>query len=499
MNTVVIMPTTYASQTPLEIRTLAFIDGQFCQSHTGNTFSTLNPATGRELAQVAACDAQDVDRSVKAARRAFEDGRWRDRAPADRKRALLRLADLIDAHAEELALLETLNVGKPISNSRQLDVWKSANLFRWHAEAIDKVYGEVAPTPRNVVAMVTREPLGVVGAVVAWNFPLYLAAYKLAPALATGNSVVLKPAEESPLTALRLAELASEAGIPDGVLNVVPGLGEVAGQALGRHPDIDVISFTGSGEIGRRFLAYSAESNMKSVRIEAGGKSPNIVLADATNLDEIATHATWGIFYNQGQVCSAGSRLLVHESLKDELLQRIRVIADGIRIGDPCDPQTQLGAVVSERQLNRIQQYIASGQAEGALLNFGGSRILEASGGFFMAPTIFEGVTPRMKIAREEIFGPVLSFMTFRDTDEALRIANDTVYALGAAVWTRNIDTALNAAKSLHAGQVWINCYDSADFTVPWGGFKQSGNGREKSLHAFDEYTGLKTTWIELR
>lgn len=479
-----------------ELSGLAYIDGAYVRPVDQGTMPAINPATGQVFTDLADCTEADVDLAVAAARRSFTRGTWRWAAPRERKRILLRLASLIESHADELATLETVEVGKPITDTRSLDIPKAANMLRWYAEAIDKSYGEVAPTEASALATVTRQPLGVVGAVVPWNFPLYVAMYKLAPALATGNSVVLKPAEQSSLSALRLGALADEAGLPAGVLNIVPGRGEVAGQAIGRHMDVDAVAFTGSSEVGRLFLRYAAESNMKRVQIEGGGKSAHIVFADAGDVDAIAHEAAMGIFYNQGQVCSAGSRLLVHEEVRDALLDRVSAIARDLRVGDPLDPATELGAIVDEHQLERVLGYIDLGRQEGANLVLGGSRVREESGGYFMEPTIFEGVDNTMRIAQEEIFGPVLSVITFRDEDEVVSMANGTIYGLGAAVWSRDISTALRVAGRLEAGIVWVNNYDQSDLTVPWGGVKQSGYGRDKSLHAMDEYTSLKATWI---
>ena len=481
------------------LRELAFIDGEFVPAVSGRTYPVRNPATGRIIAHVAACDGADVDRAVTSARRAFEDGRWSRKAPRERKVILQRFADLIEANLEELALLETLNVGKPLRDSRSLDIPKAAYMIRWYAEALDKMYGDVAPTPDHALAFVTREPLGVIGAVIPWNFPLYLAAYKLGPTLATGNSVVLKPADQTPLTALRVAELAQEAGLPDGVLHVVPGLGVTAGAALGLHPNVDCIAFTGSPAVARHFMRYSAESNLKRIQIEGGGKSPHIVLKDAEDLARVAYEATWGIFYNQGQVCSAGSRLIVEEPLVNELVRRIVELASQIRVGDPLDAQTQLGALVDARQCERVGDYVRSGVNGGARLAFGGRQLLKATGGWFFEPTVFVDANNDMQIAREEIFGPVLTVIPCRDVDDAIRIANDTPYGLGAAVWSQNINRALTTARALRAGVVWVNNYDAGDLTVPWGGFKLSGTGRDKSLEAFNEYTASKSTWIELR
>ncbi len=482
----------------LSYRSQAFIDGKYVDAASGQTFDCVSPANGKALARVAACDAEDVDRAVAAARRAFEDGRWRDMAPAQRKKTLQKFADLIESHATELALLETLDMGKPIRDSANIDIPAAANCIRWYAEAIDKVYDEIAPTPADSVAMITREPLGVVGAVVPWNFPLLMAMWKVGPALATGNSIIVKPAEQSPLTMIRVAELATEAGIPDGVLGVLPGFGETAGQALGRHMDVDCVAFTGSAEVGKYFLKYAGESNMKRVSLECGGKTPNIVMADAPDLDAAATAAAWGIFFNQGEVCNAGSRLLVEASVKDRLLDKVMEVGKAMRVGDPLDPTTQIGAIVDGNQLDRIMGYIDTGQKEGAKLAMGGERILAESGGYYVEPTVFDDVRNDMTIAQEEIFGPVLSTITFREPEEALEIANDTIYGLAAAVWTRDINKAMKAAKALRAGSVWVNCFDAGDMTMPFGGYKQSGFGRDKSLHAMEKYTQLKSTWIQL-
>jgi len=435
---------------------------------------------------------------VASARAAFDAGSWSRLAPAKRKAVLIRFADLLEANREELALLETLDMGKPIGDSLTVDIPGAARALRWSGEAIDKIYDEVAATPHDQLGLVTREPVGVVAAIVPWNFPLMMACWKLGPALATGNSVVLKPSEKSPLTAIRIARLAIDAGIPAGVLNVLPGYGHTVGKALALHMDVDTLVFTGSTRVAKQLMIYAGESNMKRVWLEAGGKSPNIVFADAPDLQAAAQAAAGAIAFNQGEVCTAGSRLLVERSIKERFLPMVVEALKGWKPGNPLDPSTNVGALVDTQQLNTVLGYIDAGRQAGAQVLIGGQRTLEETGGLYVEPTIFDGVDNAMKIAQEEIFGPVLSVISFDSAEEAVAIANDTPYGLAAAVWTADLSKAHRTARALRAGSVWVNQYDGGDMTAPFGGFKQSGNGRDKSLHAFDKYTELKATWIQL-
>jgi acyl-CoA reductase-like NAD-dependent aldehyde dehydrogenase len=476
----------------------AFINGSRCWAKNEQRFDCISPVDGRVLTEVARCDGADIDAAVQAARAAFEDHRWSGLAPAKRKQILIKFADLILAHKERLALTETLDMGKPVKYARSVDVNSAANCIRWYGEATDKIYDEIAPTPRNALALITREPVGVVGVIVPWNYPMIMAAWKIGPALAAGNSVVLKPSEKSPLTALLLAEIAMEAGIPAGVFNVVPGHGPEAGSPLALHMDVDAIGFTGSTRVGKQIHVMAGQSNLKRAWTELGGKSPNIVFADCPDLDRAVEAAIGSIFFNQGESCNAPSRLFVEKSIKEAFLEKALAKVPAYMPGNPLDNNTVMGALVDNIQMNTVLGYIEKGHAEGAKLLAGGVRARQDSGGFYVEPTIFDGVTNQMTIAREEIFGPVLSVIAFDDVHEVVRQANDNSYGLQAAVWTRDINKAHGVARALRAGTVHVNQYDEDDITVPFGGFKQSGVGRDKSLHAFDKYTELKTTWIRI-
>ena len=468
----------------------AFIDGSFRPATSGKTYASINPATSAPLANIAACDQSDVDFAVQKARDAFEDGRWSRIQPAARKEALISLAKLMTRNAHELAVMESLDSGKTIFDCQSIDIPETINCLKWHAEAIDKIYDQVSPASDDHISMIVREPIGVVGLVLPWNFPLLMLAWKIGPALAAGCSVVVKPAMETALTALRVAELSMEAGIPAGVLNILPGDGAEAGEPIGRHMDIDMVSFTGSTVTGKKFLGYSAESNAKEVVLEMGGKNPAVVMDDAENLDRVAQHVVNGAFWNMGENCSATSRLIVHKNIKAELLDRISHHAKQWNVGNPLDPETRLGALVSQTHFDKVCSYLA--RADNVL--FGGG----AKNGFVEA-TMVELSGNDVALARDEIFGPIMSVIEISSFDQAIAMANDTEYGLCASLFTANAKRAIRGARQIRAGTVTVNCFGEGDISTPFGGFKQSGfGGRDNGLHAHEQYTQLKTIWIDL-
>jgi gamma-glutamyl-gamma-aminobutyraldehyde dehydrogenase len=479
----------------LTLPTQAFIDGAFRPSDSGETFRTTNPATDKVLAEIAACNSDDVDRAVASARAAYKDGRWRNLPPSRRKSILLKFADLLEAHAHELATMESLDSGKPIRECQNTDVPETIHTIRWHAELIDKIYDSTAPVGSGALSLVVREPIGVVGLVLPWNFPLLMLAWKIGPSLAAGCSIVVKPAKETTLTALRVAQLAHEAGVPAGVFNVLPGGGKEVGEPLGLHMDVDMVSFTGSTATGRRFLHYAAESNLKRIVLECGGKNPAVVLKDADDLDAVAQHVVNGAFWNMGENCSASSRLIVHADVKDALLERIGVHMREWKMGDPLDPEHRIGAMVSKSHFEKVRSYLEQAQTEQLRIAFGG----DTERGIFVEPTVVDGVGSTSRLFQEEIFGPVLSVTTFKDIDEAIELANDSVYGLAASVYTSNLNHAIRLSREIRAGVVTVNCFGEGDITTPFGGYKESGfGGRDKSVWAHDQYTEIKTIWIDV-
>ena len=475
----------------------AFIDGKFCDAADGQKFETINPATGQVLASVAHCKAVDVDRAVAAARRVFNAGTWSRAEPELRKEVLLKVAALVRKHTPELAVLESLDTGKTINDCMDEIGGEVVNFFQWYAELADKSFGKIAPTGPSALALIVKEPAGVAGAVLPWNFPLLMATWKIAPSLSVGCSAVIKPAEQTPLSTIRLAELMREAGVPDGVINIVPGYGETAGQAIGMHNDIDTVSFTGSSEVGRMFMRYSGDSNLKSVGLEMGGKSPFIVLEDAVLDDELIEHSAMSAFWNGGQNCSANMRQLIAEPLVDEFTGLILERVKAFKLGDPLDPATDIGSMITKDHKEMVMNYIQSGVDEGANMLVGGESDVP---GYFIKPTVFENITPEMKISREEIFGPVLGIMPVKNAEEALRIASDTDYGLHATVFTQNIDQALHMARSLPCGTVSVNGFSEGDIKTPFGGYKQSGSlARDNGTEAIEQYLQTKTIWVQTK
>jgi aldehyde dehydrogenase (NAD+) len=474
--------------------TKLLINNRWVSSESGKTFPTINPSTGEEICQVAEADAADIDRAVKAARSAFE-GPWRKMRASERGRLLYRLADLIEANADELARLETLDNGKPLSIAKTVDVAKTVACYRYFAGWADKVQGKTIPVDGDFFAYTRHEPIGVIGQIIPWNYPMLMQSWKLAPALATGNTVVMKPAEQTPLSALRIGELLLEAGYPEGVVNILPGFGPTAGAALARHMDVDKVAFTGSTQVGRLIMTAAAQSNLKRVTLELGGKSPNIIFED-TDLDAAVEGAHLGVFVNQGQSCCAGSRVFVQEKIYQAFVEKSVARAAKRRVGDPLHPTTDQGPQIDQTQFDKIMGYVDSGRREGATLACGGERV--GNRGYFIRPTVFSDVRDDMGIAREEIFGPVMSVIAFKDTDEVIARANKTDYGLAAGVWTSDIKKAHAVANGVRAGSVWVNCYHVLDVRAPFGGFKQSGMGRELGEYGLHEYTEVKTVMLKL-
>ena len=473
-----------------------FIDGNYVDAASGKTFENFSPSDGHLICNVASGDTEDINRAVASAKKAFESGVWREMNPRDKKIIMLKWAQLLGEHREELALLEAMDTGRPIGDALSVDAPNSTRVIQWYAETIDKTYDEIAPAPRNALAMITREPLGVIGAVVPWNYPMMITSWKLGPAIAMGNSIVVKPAENSSLSALKMAELAIEAGLPAGVFNVVPGLGAEAGQALARHMDVAKIAFTGSGPTGRKMMQYAAESNMKQVSLELGGKSPQVVLNDCVDLEAAASTIGWAIYYNAGQTCNAGSRIIVENGVKEELFAHLHKFLENFVVGNQFDPGTQMAGLVSEVQRDRVNAYLELIGQDGEKTIFGGEKT--SGSDLLIKPTLIDKVKPGSRLAQEEIFGPVLVAIDAKDEEEALQLANGTEYGLAASVWTSNVAKAHKFARRLRAGTVWVNTFDMLDVITPFGGFGASGSGRDKSLHALDAYSALKTTWVDL-
>jgi gamma-glutamyl-gamma-aminobutyraldehyde dehydrogenase len=487
-----------AAVAKLKFRTKAFINGKFTPSASGKTYDSINPATNQPIAKIASCEPEDINTAVKVARKTFASGVWSQMKPGDRKAVLLKFVDLLEKNAMEIALLDSIDAGKPIFDCATIDIPDAIHCIHWHAELTDKLYERTAPSGPDIVSMIVREPIGVVGMILPWNFPAQMMAWKIGPALAAGNSLVVKPAKQTSLSALRIAEIAAEAGLPDGVLNVVPGSGAVLGPTLCRHMDVDMVAFTGSTSVGRDLLRYSAESNLKRVILELGGKNPQVVLADA-DLDNVAPHAVNSAFWNMGENCSSGSRLIVHRSVKDKLIKKFIEQTKLWPIGDPLNPKNRVGPLIEPSHMQTVLNYIETGKKEGGKLVLGGNRTLLKSGGNFVELTVFDEIKNSMTIAKEEIFGPVLSVIPVDSDEEAIAVANDTNYGLAASLHTRDIAKAHRFARAIRAGVVSVNSFSEGDLTTPFGGFKESGFfGRDKSAYAQEQYTELKTVWLQL-
>jgi len=479
----------------IKFPTKAFINGEFVDAQSGQTFVSHNPATGKVLSHIASCNEKDVDIAVKAARTAFVDGRWSKLSPSQRKGILFKFADLWEQNAHELAVLESLDSGKPVSECELTDVPEAIHTLRWHAELIDKIYDNTAPTGDDSLALVVREPIGVVGLVLPWNFPILMLAWKIAPSLAAGCSLVIKPAFETSLTALKVAEFAQEAGLPAGVFNVLPGSGKYVGEPIGMHHDIDMVSFTGSTEVGRLFLQYAAKYNLKEIVLECGGKNPAVVLNDVEDLEQVATHVVNGAFWNMGENCSSSERLIVHKDIKDALIEKLLLAVQNWQMGDPLDPSNNLGSLVSAKHFAKVQEYISYIQENKFKVVVGG----KTQDDIFVEPTIVDGVSPNDRLFKEEIFGPVLAITTFETIDEAIKLANDTTYGLAASIYTSNLKYAIKLARAIRAGLVTVNCFGEGSAATPFGGYKESGfGGRDKSIWAHDQYTQIKTIWLDV-
>ncbi|HEF4760068.1 TPA: aldehyde dehydrogenase [Pseudomonas putida] len=479
----------------LKLPTQSFVDGASYTSGSGKTFTTTNPATGEVLAEITACNAKDVDFAVAKAKEAFDDGRWHKLTPGERKKVLLRFADLLEQNTVELSVMESLDSGKPIRECQLTDIPETIHMIRWHAELIDKIYDNTAPVGSGALSLVVREAIGVVGLVLPWNFPLLMLAWKIGPSLAAGCSIIVKPAKETTLTALRVAELAHEAGVPAGVFNVLSGGGSEVGEPLGRHMDVSMVSFTGSTATGRRFLNYAADSNLKRIVLECGGKNPAVVMNDVEDLDLVASHVVNGAFWNMGENCSASSRLIVHADIKDELLKRIGVQMREWKMGSPLDPENRIGSMVSQAHFEKVRSYLEHAAAEKLNVVFGGN----TEGDIFVEPTVVDGVSAESRLFQEEIFGPVLAVTTFTTIDQAIALANDSVYGLAASVYTDNLRHAIKLSREIRAGIVTVNCFGEGDASTPFGGYKESGfGGRDKSIWAHDQYTEIKTIWIDV-
>tara|TARA_B100000700_G_scaffold270465_1_gene312617 strand:- start:888 stop:2384 length:1497 start_codon:yes stop_codon:yes gene_type:complete len=476
-----------------------FINGKYQKSISEKSFDNISPINGKIINKVFLAQQEDVDSAVSKARETFNKGHWSNLPPGQRKKILLKFATLLERDRLELALLDTIDMGKTINDTYNADLPTSIDNIEWYAEIIDKLFDDISPSSKEYMGLITKEPIGVVAAIVPWNYPLWMAIWKIAPALITGNSVILKPAEQSPMSAIKIGALLSEAGVPDGVFSVLPGDGPTTGKSLCLHHDVDCVAFTGSGEVGKLVLQYSGQSNMKRVQLECGGKSPNIIFADCPDLDSAAEASAYAIFGNQGEVCSAGSRLIVQKEIEKDFLEKVSKLSETMKPADPFDPNSFAGAIVNSEQLEKINKYVNIGKEEGAEIKVGGNITMKETGGCYFEPTIFKNVKNNMKIAQEEIFGPVLTTLTFTDFDEAISIANDTEYGLAAGVWTKDINKAIKASRKIRAGTVYINNYEEGvDSTIPLGGYKQSGIGRDNGYQALENYLQVKSTWIKV-